>query len=291
MKKFEKMDKGALTASDMKSGKYKIVYFSMMAVLLCWCAIVILPILWIILSGFKDPAEIYAIPPKILPSKVEFSKLADAWSKMKFYKYYLNTFIMAGGCVLADIIVSGLGGYIFSRVKPKGYKILYSVCFAMLLLPGMGGTVPLYMLFKSMHLLNTFVPMWLMSMVNIFHIFLFKSFFDGISSSLVEAAQIDGASNLKIFFKIIIPLSVPVFITVAILSFNAQMSTFLWPYLTIQDNTKTVLGVYMYKLKTSNFSMDYQMLAILFSILPQIIIFAMFQKQIIGGVNVGGVKG
>ena len=88
------------------------------------------------------------------------------------------------------------------------------------------------------------------------------------------------------------PLSVPIFIVVAVFSFNNQMGTFLWPYLIIQDNEKTVLGVQIYKMRTSSqWTMDYQMLAILFTIIPQVLIFGIFQKQIIGGINVGGVKG
>lgn len=291
MSKFKNMDKGALTSSDMRTVKYRMLYFGMLGILLVWCAIVILPIIWIVLSGFKEPNEMYSIPTKLFPSEIRLSKLADVWNKMKFYRYYFNTFIMAGGCVLADLIVSGIGGYIFSRVKPKGYKILYSVCFTLMLLPNAGGTVPLYMIFKRLNVLNTYIPMYLMSMVNIFHIFLFKNFFDGISMSLVEAARVDGATNIRVFFKIILPLSMPIFITVAVLSFNAQMSTFLWPYLTIRDTTKTVLGVYIYQLKSAGYTVDYQMIALLFSMLPQIIIFALFQKKIIGGINVGGVKG
>lgn len=291
MSKFKNMDKGALTASDMKKTKYKVLYFCMFGILLLWCAGVILPVLWIILSGFKEPNEMYSIPVKILPDKIELSKLADVWNKMKFYRYYINTFVMAGGCVLVDLAVSGIGGYVFSRVKPKGYRILYTVCFTLMLLPNAGGTVPLYMIFKRLNVLNTYIPMYLMSIVNIFHIFLFKSFFDGISESLVEAARVDGATNIGIFFKIILPLSTPIFITVAVLSFNGQMSTFLWPYLTIRDSDKTVLGVYIYQMKNVGYTVDYQMLALLFSMLPQIIIFALFQKKIIGGINVGGVKG
>ena len=130
-----------------------------------------------------------------------------------------------------------------------------------------------------------------MSASSIFNIILFKNFFDGISGSIIEAAKIDGASAMRIFAKIVMPLSVPVFVTVAIFTFNGQVGQFFWPYLLIKKKELTVLGVQMYTMQSSNYTMDYQMLAILFSILPQLLIFAVFQKKIIGGVSVGAVKG
>lgn len=290
------MDKGILTNSDMKQPKYKILYWSMFLIMIIYCLVSVLPVLWVLLSGFKDVKEMYAVPATLLPKKIELSKLGKVWNELKFYKYYGNTFIMAIGSVITKIVVSGLAGYVLSRLKPKGTKIMLAVIFWIMLLPGTMSTVPLYMEFKSMpligiNLLETYWPVWLMSAADAFSIILFKNFFDGISSSLIEAAWIDGAGNMKIFFKIIIPLSTPIFIVVAMFAFNGSIGSFFWPYLTISAKEKTVLGVQLYKMKTSTYTMDYQMLALLFSVIPQMVIFAIFQKQIMGGINIGGVKG
>ena len=290
------MDKGILTNSDMKKPKYKILYTCMILFMIVYCVISVLPVVWIMLSGFKDVKEMYAVPATFLPKKIELSKLGRVWTELKFYKYYGNTFLMAIGAVVSNIVISGLAGYVLSRLKPKGTKLMLAVIFWIMLLPGTMSTVPLYMEFKSMpligvNLLETYWPIWLMSGANAFNIILFKNFFDGISSSLIEAARIDGANNAKIFFKIIIPLSTPVFIVVGMFTFNGQIGNFFWPYLLISSKEKTVLGVQLYKMKSSTYTMDYQMLALLFSVIPQIIIFAIFQKQIMGGINIGGVKG
>lgn len=290
------MDKGILTNSDMKNPKYKILYAIMLILMVIYCLVSVLPVVWIMLSGFKDVKEMYAVPATFLPKKIELSKLAKVWNELKFYKYYGNTFIMAIGAVVSNIVVSGLAGYVLSRLKPKGTKVMLAIIFWIMLIPGTMSTVPLYMEFKSMpligiNLLETYWPIWLMSAANAFNIILFKNFFDGISNALIEAAWIDGATNMKIFFRIIIPLSTPVFIVVAMFTFNGQIGNFFWPYLLISSKEKTVLGVQLYKMKTSTYTMDYQMLALLFSVIPQVIIFAIFQKQIMGGVNIGGVKG
>lgn len=290
------MDKGILTNSDMKNPKYKILYAIMIILMVTYCLVSVLPVVWIMLSGFKDVKEMYAVPATFLPKKIELSKLGRVWNELKFYKYYGNTFVMAIGAVVSNIVVSGLAGYVLSRLKPKGTKIMLAVIFWIMLIPGTMNTVPLYMEFKSMpligiNLLETYWPIWLISAANAFNIILFKNFFDGISNALIEAAWIDGATNMKIFFKIIIPLSTPVFIVVAMFTFNGQIGNFFWPYLLISAKEKTVLGVQLYKMKSSTYTMDYQMLALLFSVIPQVIIFAIFQKQIMGGVNIGGVKG
>ena len=290
------MDKGALTNADVKQPKYKILYAFIFLFIMVCCIVSFFPVVWVLLSGFKDVKEMYSVPATLFPKHIDISKLGRVWTEMKFYKYYANTFIMAGGSVVFDLIVSGLAGYVLSRLKPKGTKLMLTLIFWIMLMPGTMRTVPLYMEFKSMpllgiNLLETFWPIWLMAGANAFNIILFKNFFDGISESLVEAAWIDGCSDIMLFFKIIIPLSVPVFVTVATLGFNTQLGQFFWPYLLISEKEKTVLGVQLFKMKTSTYTMDYQMLALIFAVAPQIIIFALFQKHIVGGVNVGGVKG
>lgn len=293
---FSNMDKGVLTASDMKQTKYKILYFVLTLIMLIYLAVIIVPCLWLLVSGFKDVSEMYARPVKFFPEHFSFSKIAKAWTQMKYYKYYINTTVMALGCVVSDVVISGLAGYVLSRLKPRGYKLVLALVFCMMLLPSTMSTVPLYMTFKkfpylNVSLLNTYLPMWLLSAANMFDIILFKTNFDGVSQSLVEAAKIDGASDIKIFTKIIIPLSIPVIMTVALFAFNTQFGNFFWPYLVISDKAKFTLGIQVYMMKSSSLTMDYQMIGILFSILPQLVIFALFQKHIIGGMNLGGVKG
>lgn len=296
MRRFRTMDKGILTDSDMKNIKYRFLYWSMFIILIITCAFMVVPALWVILSGFKAPEEMYAVPVTFFPKEFRLSKLWEFWNETKFYRYYNNTFIMAGGAALADMIVSGMAGFVLSRLKPRGSKIVFVLCFWLMLLPGTMRTVPLFMSFKEfpigkINMLDTYVPIWIMAAANTFNIILFKNFFDGLSMSLVEAGRIDGASDMKVFLKIIVPLSTPVFLVVGLFTFNGQLGQYFWPNLLISKRDMEVLGVKIFKLKNENYTMDYQMLALLFSMVPQVVIFALFQKQIMGGINIGGVKG
>ena len=126
---FKNMDKGALYSSDMKQKRYKVLYGAMVVYMLIYLAIVIIPCLWLMLSGFKDVNEMYAQPARFFPREIKLSKLAELWNRMSFYKYYINTFIMAIGCVIADVFVSGLAGYVLSRLKPRGSKFVLGLYF------------------------------------------------------------------------------------------------------------------------------------------------------------------
>lgn len=293
--KFLNMDSGALCTSDMKQFKYRLFYAFLWLIMLFWFAVVILPCLWMFVSGFKTAAEINASQnATFFPKEFDFGKLIRAWNTLNYKKFYINTLFLAIGCVISDLFVSGLAGYVLSRLKPKGYKVILGMIFGLMILPTTGTTVPLYITFKNAGMLNTYWPMWLMAGANMFNIILFKTNFDSVSSSIVEAAKIDGANNLTIFVKIMVPLSIPVIMTVSLFTFNAQFGNFFWPNLVITDPQKYTLGVQVYKIQqavNASLTDDIKMMGIIFAVLPQLLIFAIFQKHIIGGMNIGGVKG
>ena len=294
------MDSGALCTSDMKQLKYKLFYVFLWAVMLFWFTIVVIPCLWLAVSGFKTAAEINATQnAAFFPKEYDLEKLVNAWNTLHYQKFYINTFFLAIGCVAADLFVSGLAGYVLSRLRPKGGKAILALVFGLMILPATGTTVPLYITFKNgiipgVSMLNTYWPMWIIAGANMFNIILFKTNFDGVSNSLVEAAKLDGASNMQIFVKIMVPLSVPVIVTVSLFTFNLQFGNFFWPNLVLTNPDKYTLGVQIYKIQqtvSANLTDDIKMMGIIFAVLPQLIIFALFQKHIIGGMNLGGVKG
>lgn len=210
-------------------------------------------------------------------------------SDSTIYRAYVITILKTVFGTLTSVTFTGMFAYGLSKKKLMFRNFYLTICTITLFFSG--GLIPTYLLYRSLGLLDNFMVYIIPGLWSVGNMLVMKSFFDGISSSLIEAAWIDGANNAKIFFKIIIPLSTPVFIVVGMFTFNSQIGNFFWPYLLISSKEKTVLGVQLYKMKSSTYTMDYQMLALLFSVIPQIIIFAIFQKQIMGGINIGGVKG
>lgn len=286
----QRFNNGVLRPSDMHAAKGKLTYAVLSIIMICYLVVVFVPVIWMVLLCFKSPAEIYSKTPSFFPQTMDIKKLAELWNHFEIYKYYLNTTIMGLGCVASNIIIDGFAGYAISRLKPRGYRGYFMLVSMMMLMPATCAMIPNYMLYKSLGLLNTYFPIWLMAGVNMFSILLYKSAFDGVSMSLIEAAHIDGADSVTIFIKVVVPISVPVIATNSIFIFNQSFGDFFWPYLLITNPDKMVMGVKLFMIKNSTMSMDEQMMTALFAILPQIVIFVAFQRYIMGGISLGGVK-
>ena len=163
-------------------------------------------------------------------------------------------------------------------------------------MPSSMSTVPLFMTFIEFPIfkfntLNTYFPMWMMAGANAFNVMLFKNFFDSIPSSYVEAARLDGCSDLNIFSKIIVPLSKPIIMVVTIFSLNGSWESFFWPYLVLKDTNKFTVAVEIFKIKSAGMSMDKYMIMLLFTIIPPMLVFIFLQRYMMEGITMTGVKG
>lgn len=298
LKKWTKKEKGAIMPIELKGTGMKAIYFINLTILIIISLICLLPVLWLVMTSFKSVKEIYQTPPTLFPANFDITKIARVWKKVNFVKCYKNSFLLCGGDIVFDIVLSGLAGYVLSRLRPKGIKAVQIAVFWTMMVPATVSMVPLFKTFLDLpifhiSLVNSYLPMWLMAGVNCFNMLLFKSAFDSISKEYVEAAQIDGCSNLGIFAKIILPLSLPIIMVVAILDFTGSWGNFLFPYLLLQDKEMYPVAVKIYELKTSGqgILLDEYMMVLFFSILPPILMFLIFQKQMMNGVSFSGVKG
>ncbi|MCK9478968.1 MAG: carbohydrate ABC transporter permease [Firmicutes bacterium] len=296
MRAFSEKSSGIITSLDLKKRHVQIGYWCLFALLAVISTICLFPPLWVFMSSFKDLKEFLTVPPTIIPRSFHPEKVIEVWKTLRFATYYRNTIVMAIGELIFCIFVNGLAGYVISRLRPKGASLYYKLVLWTMMLPASISMVPLFKLFIDfpwLHfsMLNTYVPMWLMAGANAFNVMLFKNFFDTIPDSYVEAARIDGCSDLGIFAKIIMPLSVPILIVVAIFSVNFSWEAFFWPYLVIRDKKLDTVAVQLFKMKSSGFSEDKYMIALLFSILPPALVFIFFQKYMIQGITMSGIKG
>lgn len=292
--KFSDKTSGLLNFADMKKGRFKLLYAVMLTILILFSLICLLPLIWVFLSGFKDIEEMYRIPPTFLPDKIDLTNVMEVIRNVNILKYFKNTIFIIVGCLAFDIIINGLAGYVLSRLKPTGSKIIDTLIFWTLLLPGIS-MVPLYMTFVDffgINLMGQYLPMWMMSGCAAFNVMLFKNFFNGIPISYIEAARIDGCSDLGIFGRIIIPLSKPIIMVVSIFCITAQWGNFMWPYLILGNTDREPVSVMLYTINQfSALQQNEYMVLICLSIIPVIIIYAIFSKQIMGGVNMSGLKG
>jgi len=286
---------GIIGALEMKSPGIRVLYGLFFALMVLLAVICVFPSLWVMVSSLKEIKEFYKIPPTLLPESFDLGKLGEAWNELRFMRYYTNTVFATAGSVLFCLLFNGLAGYFFSKLKPRGSVFLFTLIVWTMLLPNTVGMVPVFsniIDFPLLHinLTNTYWPMWLMAAVNPVVILIFKSFFDNIPQSLLEAGKIDGASKIGIFAKIVLPLSVPVIVTITILTVNAVWMDFFWPFMVLKDQSKWTVIVAIYNMR-SMMAIDMQFIALTFAIVPPVLFFIVFQKYILKGYTFSGIKG
>lgn len=295
--KFSTKTTGLLNYSDLKKIHFKLLYWFMFLILMVVSLICLLPSIWVAVSGFKEVSEMYAIPPTFFPKEWNFGRVFEVINKVNVGKYFTNSIILIMGCWACDIVINGLSGYVLSRIKPVGSKLIQTLVFWSMLLPNVS-MVPLYMTFVDVpgihaNLAGSYAPIWLMAGASAFNILLFRNFFNSIPMSYIEAAKIDGCSNLRIFAKIILPLSKPIIMVVTIFSVTGTWGNFMWPYLILGNTNKEPVAVMLYRLSSSAGALaeNEYMILMMISILPLLIIYSLFSKYIMGGLDMSGIKG
>lgn len=294
-KRMESKREGIITSSDYKRPSVKVAYGLLVLFLIICSMIALLPILWAFLSGFKELSEYYSANPSLLPDKIECRKLVDIAGELKLGRSFINSMIMFAGCWVGEIIVGGIAGYTISRLKPRGGKLLFTLMLWTMMMPHTLTMVPMFMTWTDFPLLhinfqNTWTPLWTGSMASIFNILLFKNFFDSIPNSYIEAAKIDGCSNIGIFARIVVPLSKPIISTVTVFVFNSTWNNFMGPFLYLKDPTMAPVALRLYNLR-ADWTEPEQMLASFVVLVPSIIVFMLCSKQIMGNNMNVGVKG
>ena len=307
MSKFQGKTTGLLTNVDLKGTKGKLIYWIFFSILILCCIITFLPAVWTVFTALKAPNEIYT-STKFFPEKISlnifFTRISDSWNQLKFGRSIINTVYYSVIAWALKITVCTFAGYTFSKLKPKGSTVIFALILWTMMMPSQMRTVPNYISFLSfpfasrtefgigINLLDTYWPLWLGGAVDAFAIMLFKNAFDAVSDSIVEAATIDGAGRLRIFFSVMIPLSVPIIIYESIATLSGAWSNFFGPYLIIQDTAKQLLPAKIFLMGNhGTVKMNTYLMGLIIGSMPQLLIFAFFKKYIMGGINVGGVKG
>jgi len=303
MKKFDTKQTGVLSSSDLKSWKGQLIYWIFFAFLCVSALCSLIPAIWTICTSFKDTQEIYAAF-SFFPSEMSWerfvTRITESWGYLQLGKSFINTIVLSIGSLIVRIVVCGFGGYVLSKLKPRGSKLLFTLVVWTMMMPGQIRMVPNYITYlhfpwafdwgMGVSLLDTYWPMWLGAGGDCFAVLLFKNAFDALSNSYVEAAKLDGCSNYGVFFRIMLPLAMPVIIYQSIGVLSAAWSDFFTPLLVLDKNSVVPLEVYRMQ-GDSSIQMNTYFMGLVFASIPPFIIFAFFQKRILGGINIGGVKG
>ena len=286
---------GLITPLDMKKPSGKIVTGLISVVMVLICVICILPFLWAFLTGLKSVDEFYAVPATFIPSEFHWENVTELFTVYEVHKYVLNSIILILGSLLVELATATLGGFVLSRLKPRGSKLLFTLILWTMMMPNTLSMVPLFMTFIDFpifhfNMMGTYFPMWIMAGANCYHILMFKDFFDKIPASYVEAAKIDGAGRVKIFFKIILPLSKPIIATISVFVITANWNSFMWPLLLLNDKETYPVALALYKLGGSLDAPKLLMFSFLM-VVPMIFVYFISQRFIVRNSVNEGEKG
>ena len=270
------------------SGGRLIVYL----VLLLGCAITLAPFLWMVLTAMKTQVEAVSIPPSILPKHWDISSFLTLPDKLPFFRMYWNTILTAVIIVVGQLSLCSLAGYAFARIQFPGRNFLFVLCLAVLMIPSSFLILPQYLTIQKMGLLNTLRAIFLPNLFSAFGTFLMRQFFMAIPQELEDAACIDGCSHGRIFLQVMLPLVKPGLVSLGVLTLRFAWNNLMWPMIVNTSPEKMTLAAGLSYLQ-GQYLTDYPsiMAGALLSIIPLIIIYAIFQKQFIEGIALTGIKG
>jgi len=252
------------------------------------------PFLWLIFSSFKTGADIVRIPVSLLPREWSLSayQMVLDPNRANVPRAYVNSMVVTGATVLTVLFTSSLGGFVFARLDFPGRRYLFYFILSTTMVPFLTLLIPLYIEMRVFHILNTLWAVWLPSAFSSFGIFLCRQFIFGIPSELYESARIDGAGDTTIYFRIIIPLIKPVMAVLTIFTFLGSFNAYLWPLVVLNDEQKLTLPLILSRMANRFGGTDYQGLmagSVLVSI-PPLIVFMIFQRYILRGIALTGIK-
>jgi len=273
----------------------RIYWTVLVSTVMLFTAVFVFPLYWMVTGAMKTGEEFARIPPTFVPSSVSFDSYRQAWTMMNLDRFLLNTLQYAAGAWAFTMAFDVAAAYALSKLRPRFGNVILMGMLATLMIPPTVILLPAYLTVKDvpivrLDLLNTPWAIWLPAVANGFNIFLLKRFFDAIPTALLEAAQVDGASPLRILWSIVLPVSRPILGVVSIFTVVNVWRDFAWPLLVLQDPEKMTISVGIASLR-ANMPQTTMTAALVIASIPTIVVFFLFQRHIMAGLTAGGLKG
>jgi alpha-1,4-digalacturonate transport system permease protein len=249
------------------------------------------PMLWFLLSSFKPGSELFSLPLSILPENWTFSGYTTAWTRFDFRQYFLNTTIVAVVTTALTVVVSAATGYAFAKYKAWWLKGFFICILATTMLPTEVIMPSSFAVVRDIGLYDTLAGIIVPSIVTATGIFMFRQYFSTIPDELMEAARIDGVNEFQLFVRIMLPLAKPIMVVLAIFSFQWRWNDYIWPLLILRDPERYTLQVALRSIVGAD-NIDWSVLlsASVISLIPMIVLFAIFQRQIMSADINSGLK-
>lgn len=261
-------------------------------ILVILSALLLVPLWWMLITAVKSNHELTSFPPTLWPQHWYWSNFATAVTYIPFFHYLLNTVIVTGFSVLGAVISNPIIAYGFSRINWPGRDRVFLLVLATVFIPFPVVLVALFDTFARLHWINTFLPLIVpLFFGNAFWIFLMRQFLLQIPGDMSESARLDGANEFQVFFRVVLPLSLPAIGAIAIFSFIYAWNDFLGPLIYLQNSNEYTLAIGLtFFHSTHDVRLNLLMAASTLVMLPVIVVFLLFQRFFVQGITLGSIR-
>lgn len=249
------------------------------------------PLLWFVLSSFKPAGDLFSFPLSLLPKSWTVQGYIDAWSSFNFYQFFANTFLVAIVTTILTVVASCCTGYALAKYDNRWLKVFFVCILATTMLPTEVMLAPTFLVVRDLGMYNSLAGIIVPSVLTATGVLMFRAFFLTVPDELVEAARIDGARELAIFFRIMVPISRPIMLTLAIFSFQWRWNDYIWPLLVLNDPNKFTLQIGIQSIVgAQNINWSVLLGASVIAIVPLVLLYLVFQKYVMNADLNAGLK-
>jgi multiple sugar transport system permease protein len=260
--------------------------------LIAGALLTLFPLLWMLSASLMTSGEATALPPHLIPHTPTLDQYRQLFVRLNLGRAFLSSAIIATIVTVGSVLLSAMSGYAFAKLRFRGRDRIFGLLLMALVIPPQVGMLPLFLMMKKLHLVNTYWGAIIPSLATVFGIFLIRQFMLSVPHELLEAARIDGAGELRIWWSIVLPLARPILATLATFMFMSTWNDFMWPLIVLSDQSHYTLPVAIANLSGEHVQdIELMMAGSLVTVLPVLALFVALQRYYIAGLMAGSVKG
>jgi multiple sugar transport system permease protein len=249
------------------------------------------PLLWMVSVSFMPTGEANQLPPRFLPSAPTLEHYRDLFARLSLGRAFRNSLLLSAAITGISLVCNSMAGYAFAKLRFRARDKLFALLLTTLVVPPQVGVLPLYLELRALGLVNSYGGVIVAGIATVFGIFLVRQFAQGIPDELIDAARVDGASELRIYATIVLPLLRPILVTLAVFTFLSAWNDFMWPLIVLTDESLQTLPVALANLAGEHVQdTELMMAGAVVTVLPVVVLFLAAQRYYIEGILMGGVK-
>ena len=260
--------------------------------LLALALVSLAPMAWMLSVSFMPSGQASQFPPPLLPAQITFDNYRELFARTGMAGNFVNSLGMSLAITLGSLLLNTLAGYAFAKLRFRGREPVFRLLLMALVIPAQVAMLPLFLLMKQLGLVNTWGGVVVPALASVFGIFLVRQYAQNIPDAMLDAARLDGASEFRLFWSVVLPMLRPILATLALFTFMGSWNDFMWPLIVLSDGSLYTLPVALANLAGEHVQdTELMMAASTLTVLPVLIVFLILQKQYIAGLTQGSMKG